>query len=525
MLNVLSCISVQHDPSLVVIAALLCAFGSWAMSRLYRHARHRGPGQSALWYLMTATTAGVSIWCTHFVAMLGFQPQVPVSFDLALTVISLVVAIVGSAVAIAFAATVRLRFAPAIGGALLGLAISGMHYSGMIAYRVQGLVSWDHGYLVTSILLAAGFSALAMTFGSRDDRRSELWMALSLTLGIVGLHFTGMTAFRVAPLALPGDYSNPAAFKMLALAIAGIAALVVMGGLFAYAVEIRTRMESITELTAARNAAEAASRAKSEFMSVLSHELRTPLTIVLGYAGIMTGLKQRHAAAARLPDETLDLHLRQMGDQAELYGQKITQAANNLLALINQILDYTNMELGDSRLSRAPFALADLLADADARFRPLALARGMRITVEADATWAHADRGRCDQVLANLIDNALKFSKADTLVLRARRTDTGLAIEVEDNGRGIAEADLERIFLAFQQLENADNRHEGGTGLGLAICRKIALAHGGELTVTSRPGAGARFTLSLPQDAVAAPQDAAGSEAPATPLPQLRLAG
>lgn len=497
MIKIIACITVQHDISLVILAGVLCLSGSWVTARLYGQAQDRPRPAALPLYMTAATIAGVSIWCTHFVAMLGFRPAVPVSFDLPLTFVSLLIAVLGSSAAIGLAAMVRTPLAWALAGAVLGLAIAGMHYAGMIAYRVDGLIAWHRGYLLLSILLAVVLSSVALTCGSRARPWSETQMTLALTVAIVGLHFTGMTAFEVVPLAIPGEEVNPEAFRMLALAVAGVALLIVLGGLLCQFVETKARR--IAELTQARNAAEAASRAKSEFMSVLSHELRTPLTIVLGYASILSNLKQTQAAAG-----VVDLHHAQIGDRAELYGRKIGTAAGHLLSLINEILDYTRLELGEGKLDRSVFSLRELLMQVEDQFQGLARDRGITLQVDCDEIDAHADRGRCLQILINLVGNAVKFSHSPVILLRARRDGAGFRLEVEDRGRGIEAGSLDRIFEAFQQLETPDSRAEGGTGLGLAICRKLAVAHGGAIWASSRPGEGTTFTVSFPASALAA---------------------
>ena len=502
MISVLSCIVVQHDISLVLLAAALCAFGSWATSRIFRTARSRPMPQAQVWYFLTAATAGVSIWCTHFVAMLGFRPGVPVNFDLGLTFASLVIAILGCTFGFLFTAIFRFRFASAIGGAILGLTLAGMHYAGMIAYRVQGLVIWDKTYLIVSIVCAVVLCAAAVCSGARSHKYSEFHMAGILTAAIVSLHFIGMTAFHVEPLEIAGNYVNPEALRVLALAIAGIALLIVLGGLLSYMIEGRARLENIAELPAARNAAEAASRAKSEFLSVLSHELRTPLTIVLGYAGMLSHLKE---AQSPEPNSTIDPAApkgRTVAEQADKYGRKITTSANHLLSLINEILDYTSMELGDAKLQKKEFSLHDLLEDVRDQFQVMSAQKNAALVVECDQIDAFADRGRILQILINLVGNAMKFSKASQITLRGKRQGSGYVIEVADNGIGIPEDKLEVIFEAFQQVESADHRAAGGTGLGLAICERLAVAHGGTIAARSTLGAGTVFTVTMPAEAI-----------------------
>lgn len=506
MITVLSCITTEHDFWLVVLAGTLCAFGSWVTARLYHYARTRPRHRAIPWNIVTACIAGVSIWCTHFVAMLGYRSGAPVEFDLGLTAVSLGIAILGSAAGLTFPSFVKTRHSALIGGAVLGLAIAGMHYAGMIAYRVQGIVTWNSGYLIASILLSVMLSAVALMLGRQDRRHSELLMASILTLAIVSLHFTGMTAFNVSPLVMPGEFVNPEAFKLLAIAITGTAALIVVGGFLSYALENRIRLESIKELTEARNAAESASQAKSEFMSVLSHELRTPLTIIMGYASILRGIKEVQAKSAARKGVPVDFLPNPVADQAELYGTKISTSAEHLLSLINEILDYTGMELGETKLAKSAFTLSGLLADVSDQFQVLAQNKGVLLETDCPLDIiVYADRGRLLQILINLIGNALKFSRADLVRVRANRTEKGFEISVEDNGKGIPEEALGRIFQAFTQVEAADNRSEGGTGLGLAICKKLAQAHGGEITVKSVLASGTTFTLTLPPSALAAP--------------------
>ncbi|MEI4484640.1 MHYT domain-containing protein [Frigidibacter sp. MR17.14] len=518
MMTILSCLTVQHDARLVLLAALVCAFGSWVTARLFSQTSNRPRDKALPWSLLAASTAGVTIWGTHFVAMLGFRPEVPVSFDLTLTLLSLLIAVLGSVAGILFAAMIPLRLAPAIGGAIFGLAISAMHYSGMIAYRVRGLVEWQEPYLALSIVLGVSLSALALMQGRRGGRDGTWRMAGVMTLAIVALHFTGMAAFQILPLDIAGDYVNPSALGTLALAVAGIAILIMLGALFSFALE-RTRMANIAELTEARNAAERASRIKSEFMSVLSHELRTPLTIVMGYSTILAQLKDVEAkrvagGAAPLP---LEQQLARVVGQAETYGQKINASAQHLLTLINEILDYSSFELGDGTITPERFDVGGLLAEVEDQFQGLAAQKQIALHVACDQITAMADRRRCLQILINLVGNAVKFSRSPIIILRAKYERGGFSLIVEDQGRGIAEKDLERIFVAFQQLENADSRSEGGTGLGLAICRKIAAAHGGEISVKSRLGEGTVFTVWLPESALAEPPPPTQSRRTAAP--------
>jgi len=148
MMRVISCVAMEHNLWLVLVAALVCSAGSWATIRLFLRAHEATGLQQVGWHFLTAVCAGSSIWCTHFVAMLAYEPGAPVTFDPVLTIASLFIAIAGTAAGFIAATGHAPRIAPILGGIIVGLAISGMHYTGMAAYHVDGLVEWNMSYLV-----------------------------------------------------------------------------------------------------------------------------------------------------------------------------------------------------------------------------------------------------------------------------------------------------------------------------------------------------------------------------------------
>ncbi|MEP3550097.1 MAG: MHYT domain-containing protein, partial [Marinomonas sp.] len=273
--------------------------------------------QALIWCYLTAMTAGITVWCTHFIAILAYQLDAPATFHFSLTFLSLIIAIIGSTLGVLIAGLVKSRRATILGGAIFGLAIAAMHYTGMVAYRVQGTIHWDIQYLVASVIISVVLTTLALGAARRGGRRSVLSMAGLLALAIILLHFTGMAAFQVTPLPALPDYANPVEYRLIALIIAGTATVIALAAFFSYVVENRTRSESVEELRKARDAAESASRAKSEFMSVLSHELRTPLTIVIGYASFLSELKNHNLAKLAPEEKPAPPHFEKMGDQAQ----------------------------------------------------------------------------------------------------------------------------------------------------------------------------------------------------------------
>ncbi len=237
-----------------------------------------------------------------------------------------------------------------------------------------------------------------------------------------------------------------------------------------------------SELVHARDAAEAANRAKSVFLANMSHELRTPLNAILGYSQIMA----RHAD---LPARTRE------------QVQVVRQSGEHLLGLINEVLDLAKVEAGKLMLAPSDFSLDQLINDAAVAFRPRLAEKGLafrQTRAPGLPGVVHADVNRLRQVLFNLLGNAVKFTRLGTVWLDVGPAENGrVRFEVGDTGAGIAADQLEAIFTAFHQTgENALAIQ--GTGLGLAISQRLVTQMGGEIKVESRPGQGSRFWFELP---------------------------
>lgn len=249
MMRVISCVAVEHNLWLVLIAALLCGAGSWATIRLFLRAHEAKGIPQAGWHFLTAVCAGSSIWCTHFVSMLAYDPGAPISFDPVLTIASLLIAIFGTAAGFVCASSPNARIAPALGGILVGMAISGMHYIGMAAYHVDGIVEWSMPYLVASIVLSMAFSSLAVSIALNERVAGhKYWASGIMLVAIVALHFTAMAALQVTPLSTRGDYTNPATLHAMALGVAVAGLMVVGTGLASYLIDDQTRSEAFERL-------------------------------------------------------------------------------------------------------------------------------------------------------------------------------------------------------------------------------------------------------------------------------------
>jgi diguanylate cyclase (GGDEF)-like protein len=247
-MRVVSCLFTEHNLWLVVLAAIVCISGSGITFSLYNRARERSGWQKHGWIFLTAVAAGSSIWCTHFIAMLAYEVSAPVTFDPILTMASLVFAIAGCGTGFGLSAVDDNRFPPEVCGAVVGLSVALMHYTGMAAYHVTGLVEWDTGHIVASVVIAASVAALALREAVYRPRTHSFYISVALFVGaIVGLHFTAMAAVEVTPLA-GGDAGSHGAFGAIAIAVAGVGLMVVGTGVASYLIDERTSADTVERL-------------------------------------------------------------------------------------------------------------------------------------------------------------------------------------------------------------------------------------------------------------------------------------
>ncbi|ARP62794.1 bifunctional diguanylate cyclase/phosphodiesterase [Mesorhizobium sp. WSM1497] len=248
-MRVISCIATEHNLWLVLLAALMCVTGCWVTIGLFDRSRKTTGVQMKGWLFLTAVAAGSSIWCTHFIAMLAYQPGAPITFDPVLTMASLVIAIVGTGLGFTLASGKSRRLAPEWGVVVVGLAISAMHYTGMMAYHVAGIVEWDGSYVVASLVISAVFSALAVGHAVRRPYGWSHYLAIGLlVLAIVGLHFTAMAAVAVTPLSFISTGTNPDILVAMAVAVAVVGLIVAATGFASYLIDERGRLESFERL-------------------------------------------------------------------------------------------------------------------------------------------------------------------------------------------------------------------------------------------------------------------------------------
>jgi PAS domain S-box-containing protein len=250
--------------------------------------------------------------------------------------------------------------------------------------------------------------------------------------------------------------------------------------------DVTADIEREQALAEALEQAQAATRAKSEFLAKMSHELRTPLNAIIGFTELMIEDKN---------DPPIERRARRL--------EKVHRNAKNLLSLINDILDISKVEAGKLSIDCEPIDVPELINEAVESAQPLV--RSDRVDLRLHISdelrsrrhW-RADGVRLRQVITNLLSNAAKFTESGHIEVRAALEEEQLRIDVEDTGIGIAENDLALIFEEFQQVDSSSTRRAGGTGLGLSICRKLCRMMGGDVTATSRLGEGSCFTVRLP---------------------------
>ncbi|MCO6185546.1 bifunctional diguanylate cyclase/phosphodiesterase [Rhizobium sp. L1K21] len=248
MLDVALCLTLDHDLRLVFLAAIVCATGSWITFRLFR----RGLDEKGLfalgWHFLAATAAGSSIWTTHFISMLAYEIKAPVVFDPVLTIVSLLIAICGSFIAFSLTSVMG-RFSFIAGGIVLGFSAAAMHYVGMWGYHISGVVSWDMGYVAASVGISVFAASAAIYIVTNTAGQWRIAQSAGVFLcGIVGLHFTGMTALHVAALLMPAGGEHSDSYLAMALSVALGCFVMAGAGLTSFLIENRTRQDSFRKL-------------------------------------------------------------------------------------------------------------------------------------------------------------------------------------------------------------------------------------------------------------------------------------
>ena len=241
--------------------------------------------------------------------------------------------------------------------------------------------------------------------------------------------------------------------------------------------------ERTAELELEKEHAESADRLKSAFLATMSHELRTPLNSIIGFTGIL--MQER-------PGPLNAEQKKQLG--------MAQNSARHLLSLINDVLDISKIEAGQLKVSIETFALPEIILKVAESCKPMAQKKNLNITVSIadEINFIQSDKLRVQQILINLVNNAIKFTDEGGIAIDASIRGTFVLIRVKDSGIGIEKEQIEQLFKPFIQIDTGLTRKHEGTGLGLSICKKLLILLNGSIEVESRFGAGSIFTVSLP---------------------------
>ena len=370
----------------------------------------------------------------------------------------------------------------------LGIAIAMLALIGHL-YDASPLYQMD---MTAAMAVSTACAFFTLSVGVLSARPNASWAGR-----IVSRTGTGMLARRlllaltIVPVMLGWLFiqarENSVVSREVGVAIFVIAVMAIQLTVLIRAAAIVQRGERAQALAfenaaAARDEAERANRAKNDFLAVMSHELRTPLNAIIGYGSLLRD---------GIPDPPT------AGQQRQI--ERIGASANHLLALIEEVLSLSRLELGRERITPSSISVGRLVEEAAAMMEPEARKKGLTLTLvvpEPDVPMV-TDAGKLRQALVNLVSNAVKFTDHGEVSIRAHAEPEveQVVFEVEDTGIGISPEHLPRVFDAFWQVDQAPTRRVGGTGLGLHVTRRLVRLLGGDVSARSVPGSGSCFTI------------------------------
>jgi signal transduction histidine kinase/ActR/RegA family two-component response regulator len=439
---------------------------------------------------------GTGIWSMHFVGMLALSLPVPISYDVVITLFSMLIAIVVSTFALHIASGPTLAPVRLVGGGVaMGIGICSMHYVGMSAIEIEPSIQYNLYWVAVSVLIAiaASFAALGLVF--KTPASNDGWSAYRRPLGgvamgiaIAGMHYAGMAAahFPVAAEGqlggvLAGSNTGWLAGTVTTVSVFILLSTMLIAFLDARAAAGRVRMQA--SLAEARQS----NRAKDDFLAMLAHELRNPLAAIMnaGFLLRVAGPNSREWTFAH---------------------DVIERQSSHLKRIVDDLLDVGRAISGKMALDTRP---VELVATVESALRMLATGgkvRDQQIDWQGTRVWVEGDSTRLQQVVSNIVANAAEHSRPDDVIeVRLTRQGGAAVLTVRDHGVGLDPATASRVFDLFYQAHQDVHRGKGGLGIGLTLVRRIVEMHHGEVDVASDGlGKGALFTVRLPAIAMPA---------------------
>jgi NO-binding membrane sensor protein with MHYT domain len=472
-----------HDPYLVAVSILVACFASYTALDLSGHVGVARGFARRVWLVAAALTMGGGIWSMHFVAMLAFIMPTPMSYDIGLTALSLVVAILvtgGGFYVISRQSTSPLRLV--LSGIFMGLGIAGMHYTGMAAMRGQAELSYDPLFVALSLVIAIGASTVALWLAFRTtDLGQKLVAAVVMGLAISGMHYTGMRAavftahgpLHEARLNAGLDQTN------LALAVGGITFIILA---FASVVSLLERKRAEEALRQAQAELAHVNRVTTmgQLAASIAHEVKQPITAAVTSAD--AGLLWLSAQPPDLEE------VRNAFDHVIKAGNRAGEVIDRIRTLIKKVpARNASLDINETILETIALTRNEML-----RHRVL-----LRTELADGLPRIWGDRVQLQQVILNLIMNAIEAmsevgdGSRELLISTSMNLPDGVIAAVRDSGPGLTPESLDRLFDPFYTTKPA------GMGMGLSICRSIAEAHGGRLWASANSPRGAVFQFTL----------------------------
>jgi NO-binding membrane sensor protein with MHYT domain len=475
-----------HDPYLVVLSILIASFASYTALDFSGHA---GPARGfarRVWLLAAAITMGGGIWSMHFVAILAFIMPIPMTYDIGLTILSLVVAVFvtgGGFYVIGRQSASMLRLV--LSGIFMGLGIAAMHYTGMAAMRGHAELSYEPIFVALSLVIAIGASTVALWLAFRTtDLGQKLIAAVVMGLAISGMHYTGMRAaiFTIHGPVQQAKVNASLDQTKLALAIAGITFIILAFASVASLFERKRAEEALRHAQAELAHANRVTTA-GQLVAAISHEVAQPVaasvtnaqTALRWLAAEPPDLEEAHQALGRILRD----------------GRRAGEIIGRIRALVRK-----------EPPRRDQFDINDTILEVIALTR-IELRRNSvspRTLLADSLPPVQGDRIQLQQVMLNLILNAVEAMSGpgdesrDLLITTEQDEANGLRVAVRDSGPGLSEDSLSRLFDTFYTTKT------DGMGMGLSICRSIVEAHGGRLWATANHPRGAVFQFTLPRE-------------------------
>ena len=482
---------------LVLVSILVAILASYTALTLALRIRVASRQVAPVWLIGGGVAMGIGIWSMHFVGMLALMLPIEIAYDVSVTLLSMLIAIVVSTFALHIASRKQVGRTALVGaGFAMGIGICGMHYVGMAAIEITPADSYDAVWVAISfaVAIAASFAALGVAFSSPAQaswrRYHRAVGAVGMGLAIAGMHYAGMAAAQFPPAAVSGETLVNKGW--LAGSVTTITLFVLVAALLLSLIEARAVARAARMQASLTEAAET-SRAKDEFLAMLAHELRNPLASISNAVHLL-----QHAGA----DDT----------HRQFAQDMIARQSLHLARIVDDLLDVGRAITGKMVLHRQPI---DLHATVSVALRTLGAAgttADRQVTFDGASVWVDADRTRIEQVVTNLVSNAVQHTTAGgRIAVRVATLADAAELTVSDDGVGMDADTAARVFELFFQAHQGPERKRGGLGIGLTLARRIVELHGGAIEVASDGlGRGATFTFRLP--AIAAPLASAATQ-------------